>query len=431
MDQTVTYILEDLLDPEQSQTYTGTVKVANPARGGIGRVQKVTARGDGVKATPYEASFDNGLVLLSKKDARGTVEDDDRFSGGRLWQKRKYHVSICPSKAVMPIPLGITPLPADQSAMDEATTQALADARRGMVSVPMLLKELPSSLRMVGSRAGQALNAGTSLVKYWDTLVRNARGNRLKRKLLVDANASYLEFLFGWKPFVEETYALMDAINKEKSMKIVGRGRARRVDAVALAPVITEQGNFRVNNELGYQDVYLRGTHARISLIEYEHKVRASVVYEARSAWGANVARYGINWRDAAFDAIPLSFLLNFSTNVQDFLTASSPMVDADYVTGHVTTYSFGKVKHTVTSNLHVLSTITPNKAFPLDEAGEYKFLEERAAVQRKVLYSEPEPSLLMRSLFDAKRAASLASILVVTQHNNFAKAMARFGKQL
>ena len=248
----------------------------------------------------------------------------------------------------------------------------------------------------------------------------------------MDANAAYLEFLFGWKPFIEDTLALCEAVNKEKTLKIIGRGKAQRKESIELPGSSVQQGNFRVRDDKGNAaDIYTRGTHQRISTLINEHKVRASVRYEARSNWGASKARYGINWRDVAYDAVRLSFLLNFSMNIQDFLTASSPMVDAKWVTGHVTNYSFAMAKHTILSDLNILSQVTPGKVLPIPGQGKYEFVEERAVVNRSVLYHEPEAEFVLRSVFDAKRAGTMAAILVVTQHRRFERAYQRLINQL
>lgn len=432
MDQTASLDLVNLLSPGDSQTYTGKIKVKDPARAGSGRNQEVTAVGNRIVATPYKASFDNGLVMEVGENVRGTIEDDPRNHAGSVWQRRTYTVDICPPASVMPSSIaGLRPTEVPKSATDEATTQALANARRGMVSLPMLVKELPSSLKMIGGRTNQVLKAGETFADYWSRLLKSARNRTHRKKLIVDANAAYLEFLFGWKPFIEDTIALCEAVKKEKSLKIIGRGKSKRKEAVELPGAYAQQGNFRVYGDKGWSDIYVRGIHQRVSTLTFEHKVRASVRYEARSSWGADKARYGINWRDVAFDAVRLSFLLNFSMNIQDFLTAGAPMVDAKWVTGHVTNYSFATAKHTILSDLAIRSQVTSGRIFPIPGQGRYEFVEDKVEVNRNVLYYEPDPELVLRSVFDAKRAATLAAILVVTQHRRFDSAYQRLINQL
>lgn len=415
----------DQWTPSDEWTFRSTFPVDPRISPALPRNQIVTAKSDRVVASPYLVDFNNGTQLTDQQLARIVGIDESWYNGlGQLTHSLKGDMTVGPSQACIPQPLALSPLTWDDSLAGQAKTQALANARRGMVSVPMLLKEMPSTINMIRDRTRTTLELGAnaarrSLRDYY------AATSRRGRRRVFDRMANYhLELLFGWMPFISETFALMEAMNTKKGFMIVGRGRARATRTTELNPLIfTGTRAFRawdVDNRLRI-NAGVQGYERTNGQLVESRRMRASLSYKYDFSWGANMNKYGLNPVDAMFDSVPVSFLLNFSMNVQDFLVASTPMVAGKFYSGCCTQYS----SHTQKSEWHGEFGKVPT--FPSGSSGsigrgKVGWVTDITRVDRKVLTEEPEPEFFLRNIVDLKRVASLASISIQQRHNSLAK---------
>lgn len=388
------------------------------------RVQVVTNVGDRVHATPYLAHFPNGWKVTTDDPSRLPSFDEKVVNGEGI----PYVITTVHGGRVYPrdfpqVPTLIPPAQRPERAAylrGDSNTAALADARRGIVQGLMYAKELNQSLRMVHNRglrvAEVAINAQRrSLADYY-----SQTSNRGRRKAYDRAAAWHLEVLFGWTPFITETINLMEAINTEAKEYVIGKGRAKSQIETPLPPVLSGPATrrFEAWAENGTSSrLYLIGDQSAWNgkLIE-SYRSRTSLKYKYKMQWGADTGKYGLNPVDAMFDAVPLSFLLNFSTNVQNFLTASTPHVLGDYVTGSHTMYDSIEGEYTgvhyargCRSQLAELHSITP---------GRVRLVGKASTIHREVLHHEPEPELVLRSILDVKRSITLVALGIQNKNN-------------
>lgn len=392
------------------------------------REQLVTSSGNRVKATPYDMEVNKGTVLSTSVASEGRLVDTYTHGGGAWEEELDLTYSIFPPSSMF---AGIEPsFPQwDSDLASQATTQAMANARRGAVALPMLLKELPESIAMIGNRGKQALNAGTSMQNTWVNRYRLAKTPRQRRKIAASAANAHLEFLFGWTPFISETYELMKAVQTEKRTRVVGRGRSRRTNTTYQPPYIESQGSISGRSSCNGNDsiwyAYLSGDHVRIAKYEEEWRYRSSMTWEFSSKWSGDASKYGMNPVDALFDGFPLSFLLNFSTNVQDFLVANSPVVGGKFITGHVSMLSEGRSTIDVRSNLRAASFFPGSKIINL-KPGEVSTKASKVKMTRVPFEREPDPEFALRSIFDLSRAGTMASLGVIAADARLRRALAK-----
>lgn len=392
------------------------------------RIQVVTNVGDRVHATPYLAHFPNGWKI--KVDDPGAIQpftENVKNSAGETYTEITVHGGRVYPRAFPQIPSIEPPARRPASAdylRGDSNTAALADARRGIVQGLMYAKELKQSLRMVRDRAAHvadvAINAQRrSLADYYS---QTSRRGRLKA---YDRAANWhLEVLFGWTPFISETINLMKAINTEATEYVIGKGRAKSqietpLPSIHSGPTARPLRAFAAGGTSSV--LYLIDDQSAWTgkLIE-SYRSRTSLKYKYKMQWGADMGKYGLNPVDAMFDAVPLSFLLNFSTNVQNFLTASTPFVAGDFVTGSHTQYDSIEGEYTgvqfargCKAHLAELHSVTP---------GRVRLVGKASTINREVFHREPEPELVLRSILDVKRSITLAAIGIQNRNNSLTK---------
>lgn len=262
-----------------------------------------------------------------------------------------------------------------------ATTKALANARKSVNNLPLLIAERRQTVEMIG-RLLRRLNLKT-LVLQRESIMRYLRTARKNRKQVANDIASeHLQFLFGVLPLVSEIEGLVEQLAASRSIVITGRGRMAS-DNVTVADPFDRVVRVSASNGVNVD------TPARITpRTEVRHSARVSLRYEIASEAAQRLRDNGFNPIATAYDLIPLSFLSDFVSNTGQWLRAYDPMLGATFVTGSVSTWHEWKIGYEVAGSRTVSSfgdiTIT---------TGSIDVVRRGMRTERRVFDTEPDPS--------------------------------------
>lgn len=279
-----------------------------------------------------------------------------------------------------------------------ATTQALADARTGLMNLPMLIKERKETIQLIRDKTTNIAQLATQRGRA--DVARYFRSDKRSRRMLQRQIADeHLSFLFGILPLIEEVEGLIGVANGEVPKHVfTGRGKRAEVTVDIPPPVIWQAGANRV---LGMRFMPRRTVRysVRVSL-------KYKVTVEGLSKWQK---AGGFNPVAAVYDFIPLSFVSDFVSNTGNFLRSYDPTFGAEFSTGCWTLYR---------------SVTVDGYAFPqkTDMPGTYEYSTHQAsgrveaqsvAIQRTPYHSEPEQYWFFQNNMSLAKAATGASLAV------------------
>jgi hypothetical protein len=306
----------------------------------VGEVKSMT---DIVTPNFRKRIAEGGIINNPMSWARDSREG--RAEGGSVFMESAYYsttVDIAGDavNGVFGVP---TPRDVDadllQHLQDLASTSALAGieapASQGMV----FLAELTKTLSML-------TNPCKGLVDYirnrhkWKrrrnigggkAYTRDGRkGARESAKDVANAAAqSWLEARLGWRPFLMEIEAIIEALRNE-SMVPRQTSRATQTRTVTQTAYDTREGAF--------------GSYWTMSVdFSYEYKetyvVRAGVLYDFSASTLSST--FGFRWRDlpeSAWELIPFSFVVDWFLNVGDYIAALTPKAGTRVLASFMTT---------------------------------------------------------------------------------------------
>lgn len=374
------------------------------------RNQIVKAEGNRVLATPYQVVFNDGFELVSDKPAELVVTEE--YNG----YKNEGTASVPIHSSVVFRPHNMDAPKPDPQQVGLATTTAMARARQGMVSLPILAHEAGATVNMIKNRVTSMQDAAIALQKralrdYYRQKSRNGR-----KKVYDHYAGLHLEYLFGWATTAEELVNLKDAMQKPKQSYIVGRGKSKK-NVTFNGPPITDSSMRRYDawSEEGHrQRFYVTGRSDRVDSYTEMHRAKASVTYDVTFEWQASQAKYGLSSGDALFDAVPMSFLLNFSSNTQEYLAALTPLIGATFRTGNVTTYNTMDLKSKAYGTFQMRLATTKLSAAMLAEA-EWK--GRTTEVIRQPFMVEPSPEWFLVNKMSLAKVVTSA-MLAIQQRN-------------
>lgn len=403
-----TWIRADGMEPRRD--FSLELEQADGSQDPIERNQIVKAEGNRVLATPYQVVFNDGFELVKNKPAELSVTNE--YNGIKI--EGSASVPIHSSCVFRPFIMN-APAP-DPQQVGLATTTAMARARQGMVSLPILAHEAPATVNMIKNRITSMQDGAIALQKralrdYYRQKSRNGR-----KKVYDHYAGLHLEYLFGWATTAEELMNLKDAMLKPKQSYIVGRGKSKK-NVTFPGPPITDSSMRRYaawSPEGHQQQFYITGRSDRVDTYTEMHRAKASITYDVTFDWQASQAKYGLSSSDALFDAVPMSFLLNFSSNTQEYLAALNPLIGATFRTGNVTTYNTMDLKSQAFGIFQMRLSTAKQSAAMLAEA-EWK--GRTTEVIRQPFLVEPSPEWFLVNKLSLGKVVT-AAVLAIQQRN-------------
>lgn len=374
------------------------------------RNQIVKSEGNRVLATPYQVVFNDGFELATNKPAELSLSEE--YSP----YKNEGTASVPIHSSVVYRPVNMNaPMP-DPQQVGLATTTAMARARQGMVSLPILVHEAPATVNMIKNRVTSMQDGAIALQKRALRDYYRQKSRKGRKKVYDHYAGLHLEYLFGWATTAEELVNLKDAMLKPKQSYIVGRGKSKK-NVTFPGPSVTDSSMRRYGawSEQGNQQTfYIHGRSDRVDSYTELHRAKASITYDVTFEWQASQAKYGLSSSDALFDAVPMSFLLNFSSNTQEYLAALNPLIGATFRTGNVTTYNTMDLKSKAFGTFQ-MSMATGKKSAAMLAEAEWK--GRTTEVIRQPFMVEPSPEwFLVNKLSLAKVVTS--AMLAIQQRN-------------
>lgn len=280
---------------------------------------------------------------------------------------------------------------------NSATTTALANARSGIMNLPLLFADRVGTVNLFRDKVRQLCLLTTQrgradLRRYMRTPLRGRR--RVERQIA----SEHLAFLFGVLPLVAEIEGLSEILT-EGFPDVIVTGRGKRTDLTTLYPPARQArggNNGMVNALLTYK------TSARI-------KVSCSLKYKVKIEGLAQMQKLGFNGLAVAYDLVPLSFLSDFISNTGNFLRAYDPMLGAEFSTGSWTLRRDTTVDGFAASS----TTRDPSNLVRLSPKSLGGFTVTAGDMKRSVYAVEPEPIWAFQNNLTLPKAATIASLAI------------------
>lgn len=210
-----------------------------------------------------------------------------------------------------------------------AASEFLQDVRKAQVqwSGPTFLGEFREAVRMF-THPINALERGVT--NYLDALKKANRENRRKyfnkkqpeyaRNLTHIASGIWLEYAFGWTPFLRDIADSRDAYNslfdKEQTVKISGSGKD------------LHQKFLSTNVQTGVLPSCT--AYAYLTQRDWEEEIvryKGAVLHRAATTATDRFARYGFTpseFAPTAWELLPWSFLIDYFANIGDLINAEA-----------------------------------------------------------------------------------------------------------
>lgn len=205
------------------------------------------------------------------------------------------------------------------------------------------------------------------------------------------ARDSWLEYRYGWRPFMMEADAILQSLGKEYSKRQTSR--ATRADTGNATSTWTASS--------GGLNMTFETTTTRTL------KVRAGVLYEHRGSFDQT---YGLRLSDipsAAWELVPYSFVVDWFVNVGDFIESITPKAGVLHLAEFVT------VSETLDTDRRAVNVALAGFEVMRNTSGS----DRRITKSFARIPSLPQPSLSvslgpLRTLFDDQRELDALALL-------------------
>lgn len=219
-----------------------------------------------------------------------------RFQSGSDWWEGECLSNWCLNFVGPPVHLS---LPSYQPLIDAASTDALAGIVapdvQGLVSVAEL---------------GKTLSMLRSPMAGLQDLVSRVRRRNPRLSFRQAAEASYLEFRYGWRPLLYEIESITKAVSKEYRNRLTSRAMRSASDSASTSWITGSESAIKIQ----YSQTTTRDVRVRCGVL-YEH----TLAFE--DVWGVRLSDIPA----AAWELVPYSFVVDWFTNVSSYLNAVTP----------------------------------------------------------------------------------------------------------
>lgn len=250
-----------------------------------------------------------------------------------------------------------------------AETRARAALRRGLMQMPLLLRERMQTLAMAKERVGDLMRVARSVqnrdLREWKRL----KSAKSRRAFAQKAASSHLELIFGWLPLLAEVEGMCEFIQQDDLSFRIGKGRMTQSKATSSA-AWHGAGNSLAPNVVRS----LRRTR-------HTYSVRTSLRVDVNIQLMSQLSQLGFNPLYTLYDFTPLSFVSGWFSNFNHWIQAIDPLFGATYRTGSSSIRS----KTSITQESYVMD--------PRFQGKPHVAKLERIRDDRVVLSTEPDPT--------------------------------------
>jgi hypothetical protein len=234
------------------------------------------------------------------------------------------------------------PFVMDLGLLHEAQTASFAGVLKPTVQGLVSLAELGKTLKMIAS----------PMKGLRDYIKRTSKKGTSKRLTFREtAELSWLEYRYGWRPFIGEISSVMKALKKQLSPRMTSR-------ATRVSESFDDYSSINATP-------YIQNTYDNHETLSIE--VRTGILYEhdlqlAQYVWGDTLSDVPAT----AWELVPFSFVADWFVNVGTFIEAITPKA------GVKTLAAWSRVKHTrtrtrVCSEMHHFDTSWVTTRLPVE----------------------------------------------------------------
>lgn len=207
-------------------------------------------------------------------------------------------------------------------------TKAQANLRKAIANVPMLYAERKASVKTITSYSKFILNNAITMqrkdVKQWLKAIRRRKRPEQLKRLANQIADRHLEFVFGVMPLIDDIVGLVEFIGSENRTFRTGRGNMTSVKSTSLTSKHPNGGMYD-------------GSFSRSRVKTERHSVRTALRYDIDSSVLNNASLLGFNPIYAWYDLTPLSFLVGFFSNLNQWLQSLDGTPGLTFRTGYST----------------------------------------------------------------------------------------------
>lgn len=362
-------------------------------------------QGDRVTSYPFTGEYRTWVPVVGNFDTEYTSSDGDPFDVrvcGNLVTARSYQdfETVVPDYFVPKPPENVSTA---QFVKDIADTKALADLRRSMINLPLLLAERKETIAYLKGKLFTLSNAvkrrqAEDVKRYFKTKFRD------RKRVSKEIASEHLGFMFGFLPLIDEARGLAELLSKNETLTFTGRGRMADVKEVNSSFSNKPSSPFIISNPNqacyeGVMESYTRFSH------------RTSVTVNVDVEQAASLRDVGFNPIATLYDLVPLSFLSDFISNMGTFLRSLDPLLGVSFKTGSST--SWIEVKNSVKVKGSVSQANGSRGPMRLSSTGAGEGFYRLLHVKRTPLVDYPEARLLFVNNMSWGKAATALALSV------------------
>lgn len=222
--------------------------------------------------------------------------------------------------------------------------------------------------------------------KDWKSMINHLGLSKDFRKR-GSASASYLEYIYGWKPLMQDIYGGWELLNEQLP-------ESNLVHAVRKLGKERDGGAIIKNGHIQYAAKW-----------RYYGRDLISLSGKIREDYARNVARAGlINPLSVAWEVVPYSFLIDWGMPIGNVLEALDATTGLDFVGGYISLRQFGTISYRTQWESALHRTIQPGLA-----------VQRSFSNVREKLTSFPFPETYVKSPFST--AHLLNALALSRQH--------------
>lgn len=289
------------------------------------RTHKSTAYGDGI--VPYIAQWNN-TALVGNVIPPQTCSAQQQVGGLTHGQFDVW--GYCATPPTLVVPQGTAAQ--WQFCEHMADTKARANLNKGLINLPLLLAERKETAELIGTNVKRMATTVRDVANRDLRRIRKLTKRADKRTVARGIANEHLSLIFGLLPLIDEVEGAVELLEKPRLDFIRSRGIFNMIlseAAIDSTAAVTVPSNISCMNNAGRVATVTSKGVSRSNI-----SVRTALRYKLHSQLAQTGRHLGFEPIGAAFDLIPLSFIVGWFSNLDDYIRALAPIIGADFETG-------------------------------------------------------------------------------------------------
>lgn len=213
-----------------------------------------------------------------------------------------------------------------------ANTKARANLNKGLINVPLLIAERKETAELIGTNVKRMAATIRDVATRDLSRIRKLKKQADKRRVARGIANEHLAIIFGMLPLIDEVEGAVELLERPVLDFIRSRGLFNMVlseTSIDTTSAVTAPSNISLMNSAGRVATVTSKGVSRKTI-----SVRTALRYKLSSQLAQTGRHLGFEPVGAAFDLIPLSFIVGWFSNLDDYIRALAPIVGAEFETG-------------------------------------------------------------------------------------------------